>query len=264
MKKKLLFLLAITLVAATSCQKRFDELETDPNRPVTVPASLALNGIEVSINQRPWGIEHRWNQYACCNYNYYGNQEYNWTGATLYYLTLKNVIKMEEEAVRGGAVVGRRRRLSRTTDDGLERPAERRHAQPGVVRERGVQDLHRNAAAEADVVGHVHPTAGARSDRTEQAVAPGEHASDEVGDGARDEHFACFGERPWGFIDYANDRIATYNLDNEVRNWVVVSEDTVDYSEVAATATEGPQRVALGEALALIADVQIPVLGIGP
>lgn len=103
MKNRLLLLLALTIVAATSCQKKFDDLETDPNRPVNVPASLALNGIEVSINQRPWGIEHRWNQYACCNYNYYGNQEYNWTGATLYYITLKNVIKMEEEAIRGGA-----------------------------------------------------------------------------------------------------------------------------------------------------------------
>lgn len=103
MKNKLLLLMAITIVLGTSCQKKFTDLETDPNRPVNVPASLALNGIEVSINQRPWGIEHRWNQYACCNYNYYGNQEYNWTGATLYYITLKNVIKMEEEAIRGGA-----------------------------------------------------------------------------------------------------------------------------------------------------------------
>ncbi|MFL6013428.1 MAG: hypothetical protein ACJ74P_03940, partial [Gaiellaceae bacterium] len=35
---------------------------------------------------------------------------------------------------------------------------------------------------------------------------------------------------PWGFVDYTNDRIAVYNLDNEAGNWVVVSEDTVDYS----------------------------------
>src|SRR5207244_12993517 len=35
---------------------------------------------------------------------------------------------------------------------------------------------------------------------------------------------------PWGYIDYANDRISVFNLDNEVGNWVVVGEDTVDYS----------------------------------
>jgi Starch-binding associating with outer membrane len=77
-------------------------LAVNPNSPESVPASLALNGIEVSINQRPWGLEQRWNQYACCNYNYYGNQEYNWSGASLYYTTLKNVVKMEEEAIKAG------------------------------------------------------------------------------------------------------------------------------------------------------------------
>ena len=35
---------------------------------------------------------------------------------------------------------------------------------------------------------------------------------------------------PWGYVDTVNDRIAVYNLDNEAGNWVVVSEDTVDYS----------------------------------
>ncbi len=98
--KWILFSTALLILAG--CDKKFDRLATNPNSPETVPASLALNGVEVSINQRPWGLEHRWNQYACCNYNYYGNQEYNWGGATLYYTTLKNVIKMEEEAVKSG------------------------------------------------------------------------------------------------------------------------------------------------------------------
>ncbi len=39
--------------------------------------------------------------------------------------------------------------------------------EPGVVRERGVEHLHRDTTTKADVVGHVHPAAGARSDRTE-------------------------------------------------------------------------------------------------
>ena len=98
-----LFLLIVAVLMVTSCSKKFDEYEQNPNSPESVPASLALNGVEVSIAQRPWGLEHRWGQFACCNYNYYGNQEYNWSGATLYYTTLKNVVKMEEEALKSGA-----------------------------------------------------------------------------------------------------------------------------------------------------------------
>lgn len=98
---KLFKIALIALVIGISgCSKTFDELGQNPNSPESVPASLVLNGIENSINQRPWGIEQRWNQFACCNYNYYGNQEYNWSGASLYFTTLKNVIKMEEEAFK--------------------------------------------------------------------------------------------------------------------------------------------------------------------
>src|SRR5574343_1557784 len=92
--------LVVMVAILSGCNKTFDELGKNPNSPESVPASLVLNGIENSINQRPWGIEQRWNQFACCNYNYYGNQEYNWSGASLYFTTLKNVIKMEEEAFK--------------------------------------------------------------------------------------------------------------------------------------------------------------------
>ncbi len=101
MKYKLI-IIATAMIFFAGCNKKFDELAVNPNSPESVPASLALNGVEVSINQRPWGLEHRWNQYACCNYNYYGNQEYNWGGASLFYTTLKNVMKMEEEAIKSG------------------------------------------------------------------------------------------------------------------------------------------------------------------
>lgn len=102
--KKFLIIAAITLAAA-GCSKKFEDLEKNPNLPENVPSALVLNGVETSMAglMRPWNLEQRWNQYACCNYNYYGNQEYNWTGATLHYTTLKNVIKMEEEAVKSGA-----------------------------------------------------------------------------------------------------------------------------------------------------------------
>ena len=35
---------------------------------------------------------------------------------------------------------------------------------------------------------------------------------------------------PWGFVDYANSRISVHNTDNVANNWVVVTEDTADYS----------------------------------
>jgi hypothetical protein len=35
---------------------------------------------------------------------------------------------------------------------------------------------------------------------------------------------------PWGFVDYAKNRISVFNTDNDAANWVVVTEDTADYS----------------------------------
>ena len=98
-----LFLLAVTISTVNSCTKKFDEYFTDPNRPTEVPASLILNGILNDVTHRPWDLTQRWSQFTCCNYNYYGNQEYNWAGANLQYTTLKNVGKMEEEAKKAGA-----------------------------------------------------------------------------------------------------------------------------------------------------------------
>jgi hypothetical protein len=105
MKRKSVMIIAVIVLFVVSCSKKYDELEINPNLPENVPAALVLNGVEASIAayQRPWNLEQRWSQFACCNYNYYGNQEYNWGGATLFYTTLKNVIKMEEEALKGGA-----------------------------------------------------------------------------------------------------------------------------------------------------------------
>jgi hypothetical protein len=55
----------------------------------------------------------------------------------------------------------------------------------GVVGERGMEDLDRHAAAEADVVGDVHPATRARADRRPQAVSPREHPADEIAHAAR-------------------------------------------------------------------------------
>lgn len=98
---KYLISLLLVVVAANSCQK-FDDLAVDPNRSTEVPPGLLLRGILKDMYHAPWNAEQRWNQYWCSNYNYYDNNEY-WTGAAgLRYSTLKNVLKMEEEAIRVG------------------------------------------------------------------------------------------------------------------------------------------------------------------
>lgn len=81
----------------SSCQS-FKELEVNPNVPVSSPPNLVLNAVQNSFNERPWGKETRWNQFYTINYNYYGNNEYDWTTSGTYFDALKNVTKMEEEA----------------------------------------------------------------------------------------------------------------------------------------------------------------------
>ncbi len=101
MKKKIfLAITALTLFMFQAC--KMDGLDKDPNRATVVTPDLVLNGICNSIFVGPWGNAARFSQYNCCNYNYYGNQEYNWGGASLQYTMLKNVGKMEEEAKRVG------------------------------------------------------------------------------------------------------------------------------------------------------------------
>lgn len=98
---KNILVLLLALIVFGACQD-YAELEKNENRPNSVPAGLVLNGILNDLYERPWSLEHRQNQFWACNYNYYGTNEY-WSNATLNYLTLKNVVKMEEEAKRTGA-----------------------------------------------------------------------------------------------------------------------------------------------------------------
>lgn len=86
---------------AVRCQQ-FDELEQNQNRPNSAPPSLVLNGVLNDLYERPWSQGHRQNQFWCSNYNYYGTNEY-WASASLDFMTLKNIQKMEEEATRTGA-----------------------------------------------------------------------------------------------------------------------------------------------------------------
>lgn len=95
--------LAMAMMVSFSCQD-FEEIGLNENRPSSVPPSLVLRGVLNDLNEEPWSLEHRQNQFWSCNYAYYGSNEY-WTNYGLDYLTLKNVIKMEEEAAKSGAAV---------------------------------------------------------------------------------------------------------------------------------------------------------------
>ncbi|RDC61845.1 SusD/RagB family nutrient-binding outer membrane lipoprotein [Adhaeribacter pallidiroseus] len=96
-------LLALSLALFTTSCDDFEELEKNPNRPSTVPASLVFNGLLNDMSEGAWNSTQQYNQFWASNYNYYSNQEYTWTTTGLNYFTLKNVAKMEEEAIRNGA-----------------------------------------------------------------------------------------------------------------------------------------------------------------
>jgi hypothetical protein len=98
-----IFLWLSLAAAATGCKKTFDEMNTNENKPSSVPASLLLNGILFNMYDAPSTMKERWCQYYCCNYDYYGNNRYDFGSGDNNYTTLKNVVKMEEEAIKGGA-----------------------------------------------------------------------------------------------------------------------------------------------------------------
>ena len=99
-------LFALLMLVGMSCDKTFEELEVNPNNPTAVPASLVIQGIEADMYNntgRAFSAEMRWNQFYLSNYNYYATNEYTWTQTPNHFLTLKNVVKMEEEALKAGA-----------------------------------------------------------------------------------------------------------------------------------------------------------------
>lgn len=101
MKQTIKYLIILVVASVVSSCADFEELEENPNRPASVPASLVLRGVLSDLNEEPWSLAHRQNQFWACNYAYYGNNEY-WTNVEFEYLTLKNVLKMEEEAAKSG------------------------------------------------------------------------------------------------------------------------------------------------------------------
>jgi hypothetical protein len=99
--KKIFSVLLFSGLFFTACKKDFDTLQNDPNRATNVPANLILNAVLTDIYQSPFSPTQRWNQFYACNYAYYGDQQYSWTAVSFgTYNTLKNVLKMEEEAAK--------------------------------------------------------------------------------------------------------------------------------------------------------------------
>ncbi len=110
MKKliNIFFIAVVIAFAGTGCKKSFSDLNLNSNVPIKVPPSLLLNGVLYDMYDAPYTMKERWCQYYCINYDYYGNNRYDFgtiDGSDVsgdYYNTLKNVIKMEEEAIAYG------------------------------------------------------------------------------------------------------------------------------------------------------------------
>ncbi|HCT21801.1 MAG TPA: SusD/RagB family nutrient-binding outer membrane lipoprotein [Chitinophagaceae bacterium] len=110
MKSTRIYIFALLLVALASCSKKFEDLQINPNRPTSVPASLILtkqlNDLAGGLGGvEPWGAVARYNQYYCRNYQYYGDNAYSWSNGPfgVYTAQLKNIMQMEDEAKKSGA-----------------------------------------------------------------------------------------------------------------------------------------------------------------
>ncbi len=104
MKKifKICVLPVCMLLSVTGCKKSFDELTINNNVPNAVPASLLFNGVLNSMVDGPDGENEIHSQYYIYNYDYYGNNRYDFGSGDNYYNTLKNVVAMEQQATLAG------------------------------------------------------------------------------------------------------------------------------------------------------------------
>ncbi|MFI5136905.1 MAG: SusD/RagB family nutrient-binding outer membrane lipoprotein [Sphingobacteriales bacterium] len=99
-----IYLLPVLLVlTVSSCKKTFLADSINNNVPTSVPASLLLNGVLYNMVDFPDNTAEVWDQYYIYNYNYYGNNQYNFGSGDNYYTTLKNVLLMEQQAAKAGA-----------------------------------------------------------------------------------------------------------------------------------------------------------------
>src|SRR5450432_1288560 len=102
-----------------SCNKQIQDKQDNPNNPTSVPSSLILGTVLTDISGtgtagrlaatgssegvNSWDASGRWNQYHCSNYDYYDNNIYSWTNGNFDpYLVMKNLVQMENEALKRG------------------------------------------------------------------------------------------------------------------------------------------------------------------
>jgi hypothetical protein len=103
MKKKLLYILPVlAALSVTSCKKSFDDLTKNTNKPNSVPAALLFNGVALAMVEQPDGDKEVYSQYYLNNYDYYGNNRYDFGSGDDYYTALKNVAAMEQQALAVG------------------------------------------------------------------------------------------------------------------------------------------------------------------
>ncbi len=96
----------LAAIISAGCKKSFDSLSVNENKPTNVPSSLLLNGVENDIFEPPYSMKERWGQYYCCDYDYYGNNRYDFGPGDDWYSILTNVVKMDEEATAVGLPTG--------------------------------------------------------------------------------------------------------------------------------------------------------------
>ena len=104
--KKLLYILLLPIVVLINdgCKKSLSDLNKNENKPTSVPASLLLNGVLNDLYDAPYGSPERYGQYYLCNYDYYGNNRFDFGAGDDHYNTLKNVTKTAEEAAKSGCL----------------------------------------------------------------------------------------------------------------------------------------------------------------
>lgn len=90
------------LLVNSSCKKSFEDLTINNNVPNSVPASLLFNGVLNGMVDYPDNESEIYSQYYIYNYDYYGNNRYDFGSGHNYYTTLKNVLAMEDQATKAG------------------------------------------------------------------------------------------------------------------------------------------------------------------
>src|ERR1700760_1126711 len=102
MKKRiqLLFVVLLGSVFFLGCKRSFNDLFNNENKPISVPSSLLFNGVLNDMYEPPYSNKEKWSQFFITNYAYYGDNRYDFGPGDDYYGTLKNVIKMQEEATK--------------------------------------------------------------------------------------------------------------------------------------------------------------------